>query len=152
MNHSIQVEYAWRHVGEVTADDGRLLWPAMPRGAGVYRFTLELDSRSRYYVGETDNYRRRFSHYANPGPTQTTNIKMNARLLHLLTRAGGAARVDIAVNVQLFRDGSPIGSSVLPDVFVRRLLENAALVETAATGGEIINGRGFPPGELSGAQ
>ncbi len=77
---------------------------------------------------------------------------MNARLLHLLTRAGGAARVDIAVNVQLFRARTPIASSALPDGFVRRLLENAALVETAAAGGEINNGRGFPPGELSGAQ
>ncbi len=32
------------------------------------------------YVGESDNLRRRISHYRNPGPTQRTNIRINDRI------------------------------------------------------------------------
>jgi hypothetical protein len=120
----------------------------MPAGPGVYRFTLRLGDRARLYVGETDNFRRRFSHYANPGPTQSTNLKMKARLLELLNERGGQADVEVAVDVTLLLDGLSVKAADLPDVFVRRLLENAALLELASSQGEIINGKGFPSGEL----
>jgi hypothetical protein len=146
----ITARFNWTPVGPIRADpDTRaLIWPRMPAGSGVYRFTLRLGSRTRYYVGETDGYVRRFAHYANPGPTQSTNVKMKARLLTLLVDHGGAAELHVATGVSVTMDGQEVDVAPLPDVFVRRLVENAALVAVAASGGEIVNGKGFPTGEL----
>ena len=99
-------------------------------------------------MGETDNYRRRFVHYAKPGPTQSTNIRMRDRLLDLLNAKGGQASVEVATGIAFMRDGQPMAVDGVPDVFVRRLLENAALVTLAAVQSEIVNGRGYPAGEL----
>ena len=147
VEREVAIRFGWVHVGPIVGTGTGLTWPAMPSGAGVYRFTLRLGERARVYVGETDSYRRRFSHYANPGPTQSTNLKMKARLLELLNGKGGHAYVEISTDVSLLVDGLALKAD-LPDVFVRRLLENAALLEVAASGGEIINGKGLPSGEL----
>jgi hypothetical protein len=146
----ITARFNWTPVGPIRADpDSRVLsWPRMPTGSGVYRFTLRLGGRTRYYVGETDGYARRFAHYANPGPTQSTNVRMKARLLTLLVDHGGAAELHVATDVAVTVDGHEADLTSLPGVFVRRLLENAALVEVATAGGEIVNGKGFPAGEL----
>jgi len=146
----VLVRWNWEPVGPVRiAEDGQtLLWPPMPSGSGVYRITLHLAGRTRTYVGETDGYKRRFHHYASPGPTQTTNVRMKARLVTLLGAHGGAAHIDVATTVQLRIGGDSTDLADLPDVFVRRLVENAALCDVAAGAGEIVNGRGFPAGEL----
>ncbi len=148
MEHEVAVRFGWVRVGPIVGTGTGLAWPAMPAGAGVYRFTLRLGERVRLYVGETDDFRRRFSQYANPGPTQSTNLKMKARLLELLNEKGGQAHIEVAADVTLFLNGLALNPIDLPDVFVRRLLENAALVQVAAAKGEIINGKGFPSGEL----
>ena len=150
MASELSVRFEWTLVGPISASaDGLTLqWPAIPPGSGAYRFTLRLGDRTRFYVGETDGYRRRFAHYANPGPTQSTNVKMKARLLTLLGEHRGTAELHVATEVAVSVVGSAVGLATLPDVFVRRLLENAALVDLAAGGGEIVNGKGFPPGEL----
>lgn len=146
---SIQVSYGWTAVGDIHAGDGRSLrWPVMPSGSGVYRFMLRMGDRTRYYVGETDNYRRRFGHYAKPGPTQTTNIRMNDRLVTLLHDHRGVATLEVAVNVEITCAGELVQLSKDHAVFVRRLVENAALLEVAALGGELVNGKGIPPGEF----
>lgn len=146
--HEVTVRFGWANVGPITGTGAGLTWPALPAGAGVYRFHLQLGDHARLYVGETDNFRRRFSHYANPGPTQSTNIKMKDRLLKLLNEQGGRASVEVAVDVTLLLNGLALQASDLRDVLVRRLLENAALVEVAASKQAIINGKGFPSGEL----
>jgi len=150
MASELSVRFDWRGVGPITASaDGlSLLWPAMPPGSGVYRITLRLEGRTRFYVGETDGYKRRFTHYANPGPTQSTNVKMKARLLTLLGEHRGTAELHVGTEVAVSIRGAAVDIATLPDVFVRRLLENAALVDVAAGGGEIVNGKGFPAGEL----
>jgi hypothetical protein len=148
VEREVAIRFGWAHVGPIVGTGTGLTWPAMPAGAGVYRFTLRLGERARVYVGETDNFRRRFSHYANPGPTQSTNLKMKARLLELLNEKGGQAYIEVTTDVSLLVDGLALNGADLPDVFVRRLLENAALLGVAASDGEIINGKGFPSGEL----
>lgn len=142
------VQFSWQEVGPIVGTGTALVWPSMPPGGGVYRFTLQLGDRIRRYIGETDNYRRRFSHYASPGPTQSTNLRMKARLLELLNDKGGHARLEVAADVVLLLNGMTLDEEGLPEVFVRRLLENAALLEVAGSKGEIINGKGFPAGEL----
>ena len=148
MSNHIEVRFDWTMVGQITVAEEDLNWPPMPGGAGVYRYTLRLGDRTRYYVGETDNFRRRFSHYRRPGPSQTTNIRMHQRLRTLLATHGGEAEVAVASNVEYSVNGASVQDLTLPEVFTRRLLENAALVELAAGGHEIVNGKGFPAGEL----
>ncbi|WP_336920686.1 hypothetical protein [Aquipuribacter sp. SD81] len=144
------VRWDWTAVGAIhIAEDGQTLdWPAMPAGAGVYRINLHLGERTRTYIGETDRYARRFRHYDRPGPSQTTNRRMKERLVTLLGVHGGTASVDVATSVSLESDRGPVELSNLPPVFVRRLLENAALCVERARGGEVVNGPGFPKGEL----
>lgn len=146
----ILVRWNWEPVGpiQIAEDAQTLRWPTMPSGSGAYRITLHLAGRTRTYVGETDGYKRRFHHYARPGPTQTTNIRMNARLVTLLAIHGGTAHIDVAISDQLEIDGAAVNAASLPEVFVRRLIENAALCDVAGGDGEIVNGRGFPEGEL----
>lgn len=59
-----------------------------------------------------------------------------ASALALLTEHGGAAEIHVATDVHVLVEGREVDG--LPDVFLRRLLENAALVEVAASGG-IVN-------------
>jgi hypothetical protein len=94
--------------------------------------------------------RGRFRSYAKPGRSQTTNIRMHARLMTLLGQHGGTARVEVATDPQILVNGLEIPVDLVPPVFARRLLENAALAAIVAERGEIINGAGFPSGELGG--
>ena len=110
--------------------------------------TLRLEERERVYVGETDTLRRRFSQYTNPGPSQGTSLRMRARLLELLNAKGGQAQLEVAVNIVLRVNGLTLSHADLPEVFLRRLLENAALLEVATSGREIINIKGFQAVEL----
>ncbi len=79
---------------------------------------------------------------------EPTNLKTTARLLDLVNNKGGRAQVEVAVDVTLLLDGLAVKAANLPGVFVRRLLDIAALLEIAASQGEIINGTGFPSREL----
>src|SRR4051794_10167008 len=84
------IDFDFQVVGEVSVGaDEKLRFPALPATPGVYRFRLlgHSDSVSAY-IGETDNLRRRGHHYRNPGPTQPTNIRLNAWLRGHLDRGG----------------------------------------------------------------
>ena len=44
----------------------------------------------RSYVGESDNFSRRMGNYRNSGPTQSTNIRLDALLTDTLNTGGSA--------------------------------------------------------------
>ena len=144
----VTVQITWTEVGAVRAEPDRTVrLPAMPDGGGLYRFRLSLGDRGRIYVGEAEQYRRRFRHYQSPGRTQYTNVRMLDRLVVLLHDHGGTATIDVA-DVRLHVAGNESTLDELPGPFARRLAENAAIVHALASGLEIINGAGHPPGEL----
>jgi hypothetical protein len=123
----------WRSLGHASvAASGRLGLPAPPPGPGLYRFLLAAPTRS-VYVGETEDLRRRFYQYCNPGPTQRTNQRMSARMLVAIS-AGGTVAVEVCVAATI-----EVGSSSEPlDLRVKshRLMAEEAALE-AARGSEL---------------
>lgn len=125
---AVSVEFEWLPIGEVQLEDQRLRFPTVADVPGAYRFELT----ERVYVGETDRLRRRFQHYRTPGPSQSTNLRLNALIrerlavgeivqVHTLT----TARVDTGCGLR------PLDLATKP---ARLLVENAALVFEEAAG------------------
>lgn len=118
----------WSELGSVRLDDDRkIMFPRAPACGGLYRIVLKrLDQSTAVYVGETDNIRRRFAHYRNPGPTQATNLRMNALIVDILD-GGGAANLEVVVDkAWVGTDGSErIADFTRKEV--RRLFENLTL-------------------------
>jgi hypothetical protein len=124
----VSVEFEYQRAGDVTmAKDGTLLFPSLPAIPGMYRFRLLGPSEAiSTYIGESDNLRRRSAHYRNPGPTQKTNLRMQAQLRTHFER-GGTVEFSMVTTATLAvgRDAMPLNLSLTAH---RRLLENAALV------------------------
>jgi excinuclease UvrABC nuclease subunit len=69
----VSVELDWTFLGEVRLAQ-KLKFPEQaPKQPGVYRFVLRSSEGESVYIGEALLLDRRFAHYQNPGPTQTTN-------------------------------------------------------------------------------
>ena len=135
----IRLEFNWQFLGKLRHDgNGRLQFPTAPRQPGLYRFRLCGNGPARRYVGETDELRRRFQHYRTPGPSQQTNIRMNAEFRdHMAT--GGSIEVDTVIDkIDVIADGEPVRVD-LANKAMRRLLEHAALVDEAAAGTKLLN-------------
>jgi hypothetical protein len=84
-------------------------------------------SRPRVYIGESVNLQRRLAgNYRSPGPSQQTNVRINALLGRHLA-AGGTVGVAVATSAALWLDGTehPLGLSRKD---ARLFAENAALV------------------------
>jgi hypothetical protein len=96
-----------------------------------------LDLGDRVYIGETDRLRRRFQHYRTPGPTQATNLRLNAMMLQLLA---DARTIDVSTvteaNVEIDGRPAPLDLRTKP---ARLLVENAALTAALAAGQKVEN-------------
>jgi hypothetical protein len=81
---------------------GLIVFPAAPKVAGVYRMLLRHGSTfpTGIYIGETDHLRRRLQHYRTPGPTQSTNIRINAAIVESLA-AAGTVELDIITHATI---------------------------------------------------
>lgn len=80
------------------------------------------------YIGESDNLARRMGNYRNPGPTQPTNERLQARMLETLA-GGGKASVSVALAATV--DGATLDLTVR---HARLLAENAALIRAGQQG------------------
>jgi hypothetical protein len=117
----------WVPRGRVTLDArSKVEFPDAPATGGLYRFkTRYPDGRFAIYIGESDNLKRRFSNYRNPGPTQRTSVRINAWLLELLS-SGGEISVAIVEDARLT---TKVGEATADFSVksVRRLFEQLAI-------------------------
>jgi hypothetical protein len=129
----VAVDFAWREVGAIRVEAGRLRFPEAPESPGVYRFDLG----QTVYIGEADRLRRRFQHYRTPGARQETNLRLNALMLHLLGE-GGAVAVCAVTTASIEVDGrrSPLD---FREKSARLLVENAALTAAGMEGLRVEN-------------
>jgi hypothetical protein len=75
------------------------------------------------------------THYRNPGPTQSTNIRLNAALRKHLSSGGVASMAFIAdALVRTAGDEQPLVPVDLSRKAARRLVQNAALVSAYMAG------------------
>lgn len=68
--------------GSISRTSEGLVMPTLPKQAGVYAFVQ--DGVVQYVGVATRSLAQRLNGYARPGPTQTTNQRVNAMLLRLL--------------------------------------------------------------------
>lgn len=126
----VRIEMTWMPLGRVALDGhGGLRFPNVPAVPGLYRFQIR--GTAAAYVGETENMARRFGHYRKPGPSQLTNLRLNAKFREMLA---GGAEVAVAIVISgawIIRgeDRQPADLSLKP---VRRMFENAALLRGGA--------------------
>jgi hypothetical protein len=122
----VTVEMDWERHGAVRIIGEKLLFPQVGEKPGIYRFTLRWAEGQSVYIGEAERLRRRFAHYCNPGPSQSTNQRLNTAIRETI-RASGNVDVETATQVRV----DVQGHSAIADLALRpyRLLaENAALV------------------------
>jgi hypothetical protein len=130
----------WTPTGRVIlSEDGKLQFPIAPATAGLYRLRVRKSDRESLYIGETEDLVRRFGNYRNPGPTQQTSVRINARL-----RADLEAGAEVGLSIVTERAwiGRPDGTQSVADLSlkaVRCLFENAAIVASNASEIESLN-------------
>ena len=134
------VSFDWREVGAITISTAGLVFPHLPEDAGVYRFRFTGAGQDGVYIGEASQLRRRGYHYTRPGPSQATNIRMNAEIRAHLA-AGGRVEVSIVTEATIEIDGASSAALDLDAASSRRLVENAVLRGLKATGLERILNR-----------
>lgn len=135
----------WTSYGDVVLAGDQLVMPRLPPDPGVYQWVMTYADAERRYVGEAKNLERRFAHYRSPGPSQVTNIRMNDRAQRVIA-AGGHVEILCATGIQLIIDEVATEADLTLS-FVRRFVENAALVALHSTGTPIINDIGY--GEIA---
>jgi hypothetical protein len=127
----VRVRLQWCDAGEVYLDAReKPVFGTLEEAPGLYRMTLTggvTGARTRIYIGETDNLRRRLSaNYRSPGPRQQTSLRINGLLREQLL-ANGRVSVAVATAATIWLDGveQPLD---LQRKAGRLLAENAALV------------------------
>lgn len=117
---------------------GKLHFPTAPTSGGLYRFKTKYpDGRFAVYVGESDNLRRRFSNYRNPGPTQQTSLRINAWLRELLS-SGGEISVALVDQATMSSEAGTANAN-FSQKSVRRLFEQLAISVEHASEIESLN-------------
>ena len=110
-------------------------------GPAIYRWLVYQDSpgdMNKLYIGEAELLRRRIYHYLKPGPSQTTNIRLNA-LFQEERLKGYQITLDVLEFAPCSIDNVSITMDDLKDKMVRRLLENLLIVYYARSGFTVLN-------------
>jgi hypothetical protein len=131
----------WTHLGAILADkNNRIEFPQKaPALPGLYRIRIRRrdDTESRY-IGETDNLKRRFQNYRNPGNTQQTNLRINDIFLAAIAD-GAEVAVSIVTSDARISRNSQIETADFSSKAIRRLFENFAQVIEGDTEIESLN-------------
>jgi hypothetical protein len=133
-----RIGMTWVNLGRVLLDGGRLRFPKAPLQSGLYRFRIRGSDTAALYIGETENLARRFLLYANPGPSQQTNLRLNAKFREELSNNSQVAVAVMTIGAWIEFDGTrKIGD--FSSKAMRRLFEHAAIVASAAEPVESLN-------------
>jgi hypothetical protein len=118
----------WKAVGSAAkGSDGKVKFPTLSTEPGLYRFRIwKQDGSKAVYVRESDNLQRRFSHYRNPGPTQETNLRLNALFMEVISN-GGNIEIDVVTDQAWIIWSDVDKQADFSRKSVRRLFENFIL-------------------------
>ncbi len=139
MKIELSVRFLWRKIGDVEIDrQDKLKFPQAPSHPGLYRFDFTEAGGNQAYVGETDTLDRRFQHYRTPGPTQSTNIRLNA-LMREIIKSGGSIGVSIMTDGAIVAMNGGEKPPRLDSKSDRVLLEHAAIYAARESGISLVN-------------
>lgn len=129
----------WQPLGRIVLlPDGRLHFPAAPPAPAICRFRIRRGNTESRTVGETENLQRRLTLYRTPGPSQATNLLVNATFRETLRDGAEIAVSAVIVEAWIERAGEKTVAD-LSSKAVRCLFENAALLETGGATVESLN-------------
>ncbi|MFC3097086.1 GIY-YIG nuclease family protein [Alteraurantiacibacter palmitatis] len=135
----VTMAFSWVPVGAVSLDEQqKLRFPKTAAQPGLYRFEIISAESLTQYIGETDQLSRRLQHYRTPGPSQRTNLRLNALLVEHLNRGDRVSLSAVTEGVT----ASCAGREHHVDLSVkseRVLLECAALLNARAAGVPTLN-------------
>lgn len=131
--------FRWLPVGRLFMDHKkRLKFPSLTDEAQVYRLVITSDGGRQYYIGETENIRRRVQGYRTPGLTQPTNKRMRNIMANALSRGGKVTievlELDEKTMTAFVGHGLGFGNR-----FTRCLFENAAIIHALQNGDRLLN-------------
>lgn len=136
---SLKLEYQWQSLGEIYLDHkDRLKFPDVTDMAAVYKLNIETKNGLHHYIGETDNLRRRVQGYRTPGPTQPTNKRLRTIMTDALI-AHKIVSIDVLHMSQKQAGQSAEFAFGMGNKFVRRLFENAAILNSLKSGHTLLN-------------
>lgn len=98
------------------------------RSPGLYRFRIRGPVSEAIYIGESENLVWRFRYYSNPGPSQQTNIRLNAKFYEALSNGTEIGVAIVTVGAWTDFERGPV-SADFHSKAVRRLFESAAIVQ-----------------------
>ena len=135
----LSMKFAWTALGYVELDHHKkLTFPKAPPQPGLYRFEFIAADGRKEYIGETDLLRRCLQHYRTPGPSQSTNIRLNAYMVKAI-EAGYKIGISImATGASVMMDGQ-ICKPDMRNESVRVLFEHAAIYAARETGIVLLN-------------
>jgi hypothetical protein len=134
-----QLRFTWTPIGRVTLDaGGKLCFPKAQAVPAIYRFRIRQGSMEKRYVGQTENLARRFGNYRNIGPTQATNIRLNAEFIQALAAGAEISVAAVTKGASVDRGDGPVEAD-MQSLSVRCLLEDAAIVMSGAVEIESLN-------------
>jgi len=134
-NLDVHVVASSRDVGKVQIGiDGKLKFPQLSETPGSYCFTFGKSSGEvTIYIGETEQLQRRFQQYRTPGPSQATNLRINALMKEILNSQG-------EVRVSIITSASNNESHLdLRDKVARLMVEQAWILNAKAEGLKVEN-------------
>ena len=137
--NDIAIKFEWRLLGSVCLDEtGRLNFPPVSDAPGLYRLRIAGDSYGRFYIGESQSLRGRFSNYRSGSKGQVTSHRIHQLLKGALSQCA-IISVDVVVeDVELVINGLPMPVDLSMKA-TRRMIEHAAIVATGGTDIELAN-------------
>lgn len=126
----VRIRLTWQPVGAAILEpDGRVRFANTPHAAGIYRIILwgqRGEPRPEVYIGEAQDLRRRWYNYRNPGPSQQTSLRLNAKLIEHLQQ-GGQVALAVAASATIQAGDQVPAALSLARKTARVLAEHAAV-------------------------
>jgi hypothetical protein len=135
----LTVTFNWVSLGKITLDENmKIKFPKTGSRPGLYRFEINSADGLTYYIGETDQLQRRMQHDRSPGPSQQTNLRLNALLVAHLKEGEEVSLSVVTDDVAVSCSGHE-HTVDLSRKTERLLLESAALMTARAAGAPTLN-------------
>jgi|GEM_PF-2188003 len=135
----LTMKLAWTVLGHVELDQHKkLTFPKAPTQPGLYKFEFITKYVRKEYIGETDRLSRRLQHYRTPGPSQSTNIRLNRDMIKAIESGYKIGVSIMSTDASIMMDGQTCKPDMLKKS-VRVLLEHAAIYAARKTGIVLLN-------------
>jgi hypothetical protein len=136
---NFHIAMQWTPLGRIErTPSGHITFPEAQEIPGLYCFRIRHGDVEQRYIGQTQNLKRRFGNYRNPGPSQQTNIRLNQAITEAIT-SGSEISVSVVTQAAWIDRGAGLREADMSSLATRCLLENMAIVADVTEDIESLN-------------